>query len=113
MDSQSTPHPSTPAPNAPVMDVRPPKPVETPVATEAPKDAPAQPVPAPAEPPETSPDTSSAPLPAAKTSAAAAPPRQPHTPGVGLAIAAAISIILGLAALFVYAYLRTNGISVL
>lgn len=42
-------------------------------------------------------------------------PKPPKTPrsGAGLAIAATIIIVLGLAALFVYAYLRTNNISIL
>lgn len=42
---------------------------------------------------------------------AAKPPKTPHS-GVGLAVAATVIIVLGLAALFVYAYLRTNNISV-
>ena len=37
-------------------------------------------------------------------------PKVPRS-GVGLAIAATVIIVLGLAALFVYAYLRTNNIS--
>ena len=38
------------------------------------------------------------------------PPKAPRS-GVGLAITATVIIVLGLAALFVYAYLRSNNIS--
>lgn len=38
------------------------------------------------------------------------PPKAPRS-GVGLAVAATVIIVLVLAALFVYAYLRTNNIS--
>lgn len=42
------------------------------------------------------------------------PPKPPKTrgSGVGLAVFATIVIVLGLGALFVYAYLRTQGISI-
>ena len=81
------------------MDVvPPPKPVPTddvktpPVDTPSPSEAPAD----------------------AKTDAvkpvAPKPPKAKRT-DVGLAIAATVVIVLGLAALFVYAYLRTNGVN--
>lgn len=40
------------------------------------------------------------------------PPKPPRQPGVGVAIFATIVIILGLAALATYAYLRTNNIAI-
>lgn len=40
------------------------------------------------------------------------PPKTPSS-GVGMAIFATIIVVLGLGAMMVYAYLRTNGISIL
>lgn len=41
----------------------------------------------------------------------AKPPKTPRQPGVGLAIFATVVIVLGLAALATYAYLRTNNVA--
>jgi hypothetical protein len=75
----------------PVMDVVPPKPAET--LKEPPKDTEASVV-----------------LKDTKTAVAKPPKRQGS--GVGLAIFATVVIVIALAAMMVYAYLRTNHISV-
>ena len=93
---------ATPKPPAPVMDVKPPTPEnengvhaappeETPPATEAPKNE----------------------KPAKKAKPAKVKkPKGPRQPGVGLAIFASTVIVLGLATLAVYAYLKSNDIPV-
>ena len=97
----ANPRPEDKPVHQPVMDVLPPKPVEQPKAA-----APEEPHPAPAdvaadEPVERAP---------VSPSVSARPKR--HRSGVALAIIATIIIVLGLGALFVYAYLRTNHISI-
>ena len=63
------------------------------------------------EPPkETDPTEESVELKPVKTAATKTPKRQ--TSGVGLAIFATVVIVIALAALMVYAYLRTNNIKV-
>ena len=42
-----------------------------------------------------------------------AKPKAPSQPGVGMAILASVVIVFGLAALAVYAYLKSHGIAVL
>ena len=89
----------------PVMDVLPPRPL------------PAEPLKMP--PQETSPVPATKPEETAKKTAkekeakqtVTKPPKVPSR-GVGLAVFATIIIALGLGAMIVYAYLRTNGISV-
>lgn len=94
------------AANKPVMDVVPPP---KPAATSG---APADGVKTPPAMPNDAAPAADAPDTQAKQGKPKAP-RPPKAPrsGVGLAIAATIIITLGLAALFVYAYLRTNNIS--
>ena len=99
-----------PAPTAlkpaspPVMDVVPPQPLPA----EPLKMPPQETGPLPLEKPE---DDSKKP---AKEKAAkpavTKPPKAPSS-GVGLAIFATVIVVLGLGAMMVYAYLRTNGIS--
>lgn len=79
-------------PSSPVMDIVPPKPAEAPKAPFKPEETP---TPAHHKAPETQ---------------AIRPPKDQRS-GVGLAIVATIIIVLGLAALFVYAYLRTKNVS--
>lgn len=96
--------------NKPVMDVvPPPKPA---AALAVPSEGVKTPPPMPAD------ATPAAETSGAKEQAKQAKPKVPKPPktprsGVGLAIAATVVIVLGLAALFVYAYLRTNNISIL
>lgn len=75
----------------------------------------------PAEAPKMPPPGAAAPAPplappkaAAHQEQPAAVTRSPRTPGsgAGLAVAATVVIVLGLGALLVYAYLRSNGISI-
>lgn len=84
------------------MDVVAPKPA----APEPVRAAPQQAVDLPVAEPES---TAKKPKPAEKTPVAK-PPKKPRT-GVGLAVFATIVIVLGLGALMVYAYLRTNGVN--
>ena len=98
----------------PVMDVRPPEHTAShhgPAAHDAPVAKPSEetekPVPA---------ESAKKPVseePAAKPAIAKAPPtvKAPRQPGVTAAIVATVVIVLGLAALAVYAYLRTNNTS--
>ena len=87
----------------PVMDVTPPKPAEQ--SKLPPQESQDGPHPAPAFH-----DAEPAPLPAPQP-APAKPVKQPRS-GVALAVVATVIVILGLGALFVYAYLRTNNISI-
>lgn len=95
-------HDDKPVPQ-PVMDVTPPKPVEQSKA-----------------PTHEEPNTAQAPAPADEepvyapvTHAAPAKPPKQHNSSVALAVIATIILVLGLGALFVYAYLRTNHLSIL
>jgi hypothetical protein len=85
------PNDQPPAASKPVMDVVPPKPTET--LKEPPKEA------------EESVELKTTKAPVAK------PPKRQGS-GVGMAIFATVVIVIVLAALMVYAYLRTNHISV-
>ena len=87
MDTAPKPEHQEEKAKQPVMDVVPPKSVNEPQ-----KPAPADGKPAPKSAPK---------------------PRAQHDNGVGLAILASVIIVLGLAVLFVYAYLRSNGVSLL
>ena len=87
------PHPEDKPPH-PVMDVVPPKPLEV---QKTPRD-------------DTTEPSESTTHQKSQKSTITKPPKQPGS-GVGLAIFATIVIVLGLAALLVYAYLRTNNIS--
>ena len=84
------------------MDVVAPKPT----APEPVKAAPQQAVDLPVAEPESA---TKKPKPAEKAPVAK-PPKAPKN-GVGLAVFATIVIVLGLGALMVYAYLRTNGVN--
>ena len=88
--------PPTPPPAAPVMDVVPPKAADG--MKEPPKDS---------EPKEVEESVELKPI---KTVATKPPKKQ--SSGVGLAITATVVIVLGLGAMMVYAYLRTNHVSV-
>ena len=70
-----------------------------------------------AEPPKQVQDTPAPPAHAVKSAmhhSAAKPhvPPHPQGSGLGLVVAATVIIVLGLGAFMVYAYLRTNGISI-
>jgi hypothetical protein len=103
MEAASAPHHPDPKPaQPPVMDVVPPKPTEPPKAPpKEERDNDPPPTPHSAEAAHHKPDKP----------AVAKPPKQPGS-GVGLAIFATIVIVLCLGALFTYAYLRTNNISI-
>lgn len=96
----------TQATNKPVMDVVPPPKSSAPSPESA--DGVKTPPPSPSDPAQAAEAASKKDQPKQKV---AKPPKAPRS-GAGLAIAATVIIVLGLAALFVYAYLRTNGISV-
>lgn len=68
-----------------------------------------------AEPPKQAQQEATPPSDHAKAPSAHTPkqhiPLQPRRSGMGLVVAATIVIVLGLGAFMVYAYLRTNGIS--
>ena len=98
MEPQKQPAPTQPAP---VMDIVPP-----PKSADEVKSAPAETPESEAASKNSKKDTKQAVPKVPK------PPRQPRT-GVGLAVFATVVIVLGLAALMVYAYLRTQGVSLL
>jgi uncharacterized surface anchored protein len=85
--------------SAPVMDVRPPQ-----------AGAPAAEQPKPADAPQQAPDEKPKKPEKAKDEKPPTPvvPKKPRQPGVGAAIFASVVIVLGLAALAVYAYLKTQ-----
>lgn len=93
--TQPVPQPASP----PVMDIKPPR-----VAANGPVKAP------PPEAGEGTPESVELKKPAAKAAKLPKPPRA-RSSGVALAVTATIVIVLGLGALFVYAYLRSQGIS--
>ena len=99
-DKPAPPAAPTAPTTTPVMDVRPP---EAAPAPESPKPAPEQTKPAPA-PAGLKKDAKLAEPKPAKVIT----PKKPRQPGVGMAIFASVVIVLGLAALAVYAYLKTN-----
>ena len=104
METASASHHPDPKPaQPPVMDVTPPRPAEPPKVPpkEERDNDPPQPTPHSAESAHHKPEKP----------AVAKPPKQPGS-SVGLAIFATIVIVLGLGALFTYAYLRTNNISI-
>lgn len=105
---ESDDKPAQPADKTPVMDVRPPA---APVHAETP--APVKPTETPA-PNEAEPEKTTADEPVeekAKPAKAVKPPKPSREPGVTLAIVATIIIVLGLAALATYAYLRVNNVA--
>lgn len=102
--AQPAARPATP----PVMDVVPPRPLPAEPLRMPPQDNSSVPVAAPKEV-----DKKQAKKDAkAEKASIVKPPKGPKS-GVGLAVLATIIIVLGLGAMIVYAYLRTNGISVL
>ena len=86
---------------APVMDIK--APAKT-LASEPVKTPPPEPEETPAESTDPKPQPEKTPKPPR-------PPKQPGS-GIGLAICATVIIVVSLAGLFVYAYLRTMGIKV-
>ncbi len=112
--SEPVQSPPQPAPK-PVMDVVPPKPPVPPQPTPEPVKATPKEV---VELAVASPGGTAA-KPEPKDSKRATkqvvtkPPKPPKVPGsgIGLAIFATVVIVLGLGAMMVYAYLRTNGVS--
>ena len=99
--TQPAPKPASPS----VMDVVPPRPMPAEPLKMPPQEIGALPMAKPEESPK-----KTAKEKAAKP-AVTRPPKAPSS-GVGLAIFATIVIVLGLGAMIVYAYLRTNGISI-
>lgn len=95
---------STQAATKPVMDVvPPPKPAVATVPTDSLK----------TPPPSAGSDAPVAEISSDKKQSKQGKPKAAKTPhaGAGLAIVATVIIVLGLAGLFVYAYLRTNGVA--
>jgi len=115
------PQPAKPAAqNGGIMDIRAPKAPELPKPAHdevLPKDEPAK-LPVHIEANDQAEDTSPAPhqpvvqrdRDVRRAQAAKTKPSGGH--GVGLAVAATIIVVLGLGALFTYAYLRTNGVAI-
>lgn len=118
--------PLAPRRSTPVMDVRRPQIAPTPTADasvhtpppEPPKDQAAKPEAAPVPTPPTqakTPEPSKTELRAGSSKVGKQEPartKEPHQPGVALAIFTAAIVVLALAALATYAYLKTNNITV-